>query len=61
MTLDIATRLIAATVIDFGIAVYFWLLWSSGLAARIHLWIAASATSAPAGCLLFMLRQIAPD
>ncbi|KQP73582.1 hypothetical protein ASF60_09035 [Methylobacterium sp. Leaf113] len=61
MTLDIATLLIATTVIDFGIAVYFWVLWVSGRAARIHLWIAASATSATAGCLLFMLRQIAPD
>ncbi|KQP31753.1 hypothetical protein ASF49_09980 [Methylobacterium sp. Leaf104] len=61
MTLDIATLLLAAMALDVGIALYAWALWLSCRSVRIHLWVAASATSATIGCLLYMLRQAAPD
>ncbi|KQT85852.1 hypothetical protein ASG48_04365 [Aurantimonas sp. Leaf443] len=52
---------VAATAIDFVTALYFWALWLGRREQRVYLWIAASATSATLGCLLFMLREVVPD
>ena len=61
LTLDTATLFIASVAIDFGIALYFWTLWLGQRSQPIHRWVAASATSAMAGCFLYMLRQVVPD
>ncbi len=61
MQLDLATLLVASICIDITMGIYFLATWVARREREIYFWMGASATCGAIGCLLFMLRGVAPE
>ncbi len=58
---DLATLLVVSICIDITMGIYFLATWVARREREIYFWMGASATCGAIGCLLFMLRGVAPD